>query len=86
VDAIIEDDVLPRTVELIARAYKKTATAESRFAEDLTFDSIDLVHLIAEMESEFGVVVTEDHLRTLQTVSDAVLVVRSLKKSGAAHA
>jgi acyl carrier protein len=85
-DAIIEDDVLPRTVEIIARACRKTATAESRLAEDLTFDSIDLVHLVAEMEAEFDVVVTEDQLRTLRTVDDAVRVVRSLKKGGAADA
>jgi len=81
-----EDDMLPRTVALIAKACKKAATGESRFAEDLMFDSIDLVHLVAEMEEEFNVVLNEDQLRTLRTVDDAVRVVRSLKNGGAADA
>lgn len=78
-DVIIEDDLLPRTVALIASTCNRTATAESRFAEDLKFDSIDLVHLVAELEEEFDVVVTEDQLRTLRTVGDAVRVLRSLR-------
>jgi len=83
---IIEDHLFDRTVALIARSSHQIATAESRFAEDLKFDSIDLVHLISELEQEFGVIVTEDHLRTLQTVGDAVRVVRSLTNGGIADA
>lgn len=76
------DDVLRRTLDLVARVCHKEATAASRFIEDLSLDSIDLVGLVAEMEDEFGVIVGEEQLRTFRTVGDAVECLRALKNSG----
>jgi acyl carrier protein len=78
--------MLPRAVAVIASSCNKSATAESRFAEDLKFDSIDLVRLVGDLEEEFDVMMTEDQLRTLRTVGDAVRVLRSLKNGGTAEA
>ena len=77
--ATVDDDLLPRTLQVIERVCHKEATAQSRFIEDLEFDSIDLVGLVAEMEEEFGVVVGEEHLRTFHTVGDAVDCIRTLR-------
>ena len=81
-DPVIADDVLPRTLDLIARVCHKEATAQSRFIDDLSLDSIDLVGLVAEMEEEFGVIVGEERLRTFQTVGDAVVCLRALRNEG----
>lgn len=75
----VDDDVLPRTLEIIERICHRQATAESRFIEDLHLDSIDLVGLIAEMEDEFHVIVNETQVRTFQTVADAVACFRALR-------
>lgn len=76
------EEILPRTIALIARVCKKDATAESRFIEDLELDSIDLVGLVSEMEDEFGVFVPEDKLRTFQTVAQASRCIHELLREG----
>lgn len=81
-DTAAQDDVLPRTLEIVARICHRDATAESRFIEDLHLDSIDLVGLIAEMEDEFGVILNEQQVRTFQTVGDAVECFRALRNGG----
>ncbi|MGH9423780.1 MAG: acyl carrier protein [Thermoanaerobaculia bacterium] len=78
----IADDVLPRLLDLIARVCRKDATPESRFIEDLSMDSIDLVSLVSEMEEEFGVIVGEEQLRTFHTVGDAAACLRTLRNGG----
>ena len=54
---------------------------EASFVEDLGLDSLVLLEISVEMELEFGVEVSEDDLRTLHTIQDAVdLVQQSLVK------
>jgi len=76
------DDILPRTVAIIARICHRDATAESRFIDDLHLDSIDLVGLVAEMEDEFDVILNEEQVRTFQTVGDAVDCFRAMRNGG----
>lgn len=72
------DDVLARTIALIARVCNRQAAEESRFVDDLELDSIDLVGLISEMEEEFKIFVPEARLHTFRTVSDAAHCVHEL--------
>ena len=52
---------------------------EASFVEDLGLDSLVLLEISVEIELEFGLEVTEDDLRTLITIQDAVdLVQQSL--------
>ena len=54
---------------------------EASFVDDLGLDSLVLLEISVEMELEFGVEVSEDDLRTLITIQDAVaLVQQSLVK------
>ncbi|OFW57651.1 MAG: acyl carrier protein [Candidatus Solincola sediminis] len=45
---------------------------ESRFAEDLDADSLDLVELLLEMEREYGFKVSDEEAAEVETVRDAV--------------
>ena len=45
-------------------------TMESRFAEDLKADSLDLVELVMDLESDFGVEIPDDELPSIHTVGD----------------
>jgi len=45
---------------------------EASFVDDLGLDSLVLLEISVEMELEFGVEVSEDDLRTLVTIQDAV--------------
>ncbi len=46
-------------------------TRESRFAEDLDADSLDLVELVMALEEEFDVSVDEEELEGVTTVGGA---------------
>ncbi len=53
---------------------------DSRFADDLDADSIDLIEVVNGAEKEFGVVVEEHELYDLETVQELVdLLERSRK-------
>ncbi len=52
-------------------------TLESRFAEDLDADSLDLVELVMALEEEFNVSVEEEELEGVLTVGDAYKLIVS---------
>ena len=55
-------------------------TSESRFIEDLGFNSYDFMSMLGEIEQELDVQVNEDDIMKLATVGDAVKYFETLKK------
>ncbi len=55
-------------------------TAESRFIEDLGFNSYDFMSLLGELEQEFDVTVDEQEVIGLHTVGDAVAYIEKLSR------
>ncbi len=55
-------------------------TEESRFIEDLGFNSYDFMSLLGELEQEFDVMVDEQDVIGLHTVGDAVKYLEKLSK------
>jgi acyl carrier protein len=47
-------------------------TRESRFADDLDADSIDLIEVINKAEQERGIAIAEEQLYDLETVGELV--------------
>jgi acyl carrier protein len=47
-------------------------TRESRFADDLDADSIDLIEVVNKAEQERGIAVAEEQLYDLETVGELV--------------
>jgi len=45
---------------------------ETRVLEDLSADSLDMIEMITEMESEFSISITDDQIAGMQTVQDVV--------------
>jgi acyl carrier protein len=76
--AITYDDLLGRNLALIESVCKKRASESSRFVEDLSLDSIDLVGLVSEMEEEFQIIVPEERLHTFRTVGEATRCLHEL--------
>jgi acyl carrier protein len=52
-------------------------TAESRLVEDLKADSANVMVMILELESEFGIEVEDDVILSLKTVGDVVSYIES---------
>lgn len=65
--------------EAIARQYKESHTIpltkdklaeDSRLLEDIGFDSLDTMEVIAECENNFGIILSDKQLRGIKTVGD----------------
>ena len=55
-------------------------TLESRFIEDLGFNSYDFMSFLGELEQEFDITVDENEVMELHTVGDAVKYMEKLSK------
>ncbi len=55
-------------------------TAQSRFIEDLGFNSYDFMSMLGELEDELGVTVDEQDVIKLHTVGEAVEYLEALVK------
>lgn len=55
-------------------------TPQSRFIEDLGFNSYDFMSMLGELEDSLGVTVKEEDILTLSTVQDAADYLEKLKK------
>ena len=45
---------------------------ETRILEDLQADSLDMIEMITEIESEFNISISDEEIATLRTVKDVV--------------
>ncbi len=57
----------------------ESITEDSKFIEDLGFNSFDFMSLLGEVEENFGVQVDENEVIKLSTVGDAIKYFESLK-------
>ena len=57
-----------------------TIQPESRLIEDLKADSLDVVAMVMEMETEFGIVIPDEDLTKLKTVADAMRYIEENQK------
>lgn len=55
-------------------------TENSRFIEDLSFNSYDFMSMLGELEDQLGVTVDEEEILNLHTVGDAAAYLEELKK------
>ena len=54
-------------------------TRESRFADDLDADSIDLIEVVNSAEGALGVTIAEEELYDLETVGELVAIIDDLR-------
>ena len=51
---------------------------ESNVIEDLGADSLDLVEMLTEMESEYDIIITDERIRELTTVGEIAAFLEEL--------
>lgn len=54
-------------------------TENSKFADDLGFNSFDFMSFLGEVEEKFGIQVKEEEILELSTVGDAINYIDKLK-------
>ena len=57
-----------------------TIRPESRLIEDLKAESLDVVAMVMEMETEFGIEIPDEDLTKLKTVADAMRYIEENQK------
>ena len=57
-----------------------TIQPESRLIEDLKAESLDVVAMVMEMETEFGIEIPDEDLTKLKTVADAMRYIEENQK------
>lgn len=58
-------------------------TKETTFADDLGADSLDLYQILMGMEEEYGITVAEEDARRVNTVQDALDLLKSARGENA---
>ena len=64
--------VFEKVRDMIAAQLQVDITPESRLVEDLKADSANVMVMILELESEFGIEVEDEVILSLKTVGDVV--------------
>lgn len=54
-------------------------TEDSKFIEDLGFNSYDFMSMLGDIEEEFGVTVDEEEILNVRTVGEAIDYLNKLK-------
>lgn len=57
----------------------ESITLDSKFVDDLGFNSFDFMSLLGEVEDKYGVRVNEEEVIELATVADAIEYIEKLK-------
>ena len=77
-------EIYRRTVELIEPFNKKGVeiTEATRFAQDLEWDSLNVLDFVADVEDEFDVIISMNMQAEIETVGQLVDAVEQLRNEG----
>lgn len=79
------DEVEKKVVDLIAEVLvdvnKENIQLNSKIVEDLGAESLDIYDMIALLEDEFGLEITDDEVEKIQTVHDVAAFIKESQKA-----
>ena len=55
-------------------------TPDAKIVDDLGADSLDVVELLSQLEDEYGIIIPDDEVEKLVTVSDVAAQIEKLVK------
>ena len=76
----MEFEKLCSIIAKVLRVDVKEITMSTTFMEDLGADSIDVAQILIGIKEEFGVALAEADVVRVQTVSDAVKLIKNAEK------
>ncbi len=79
------DDVERKVIDLIAEVLvdvnKENIQLNSKIVEDLGAESLDIYDMIALLEDEFGLEITDEEVENIQTVQDVASFIKAARSA-----
>ena len=75
--------MLEKIQEMLAEALNvpiEKVTPDAKIVEDLGTDSLDLIEMLSQLESDYGIVIPEEDTDNLVTVGDVAALLEKLSK------
>lgn len=75
--------MLEKIQEMLAEALNvpiEKVTPDAKIVEDLGADSLDLIEMLSQLESDYGIVIPEEDTDNLVTVGDIAALLEKLSK------
>ena len=75
--------MLQKVQEMLADALNISVdkvSADAKIVEDLGADSLDVVELLGQLESEYGIMIPDEEVESLVTVADVAAEIEKLTK------
>lgn len=72
----VEKKVIDLIAEVLVDVNKETIQLDSKIVEDLGAESLDIYDMIALLEDEFGLEITDEEVEKIQTVKDVADFIR----------
>ncbi len=75
--------IFEKFVEILADQLdvdKNTITGETKIAEDLNADSLDVVEMLMAIEDEFNIEIPDEEIENFKTVNDVVEYIQNNAK------
>lgn len=75
--------MLEKIQEMLAEALNvpiEKVTPDAKIVEDLGADSLDLIEMLSQLESDYGIVIPEEDTDNLVTVGDVAALLEKLSK------
>ena len=75
--------MLEKIQEMLAEALNvpiEKVTPDAKIVEDLGADSLDLIEMLSQLESDYGIVIPEEDTDNLVTVGDVAALLGKLSK------
>lgn len=69
-------DIMVKTLDLDEDA----VSPDTNLRTDLDIDSLDMLEFVSDVENHYGIMIPQDELENIQTVSDLVALVEKLAK------
>jgi len=76
----LEKKVVDLISEVLVDVNKENIHLDSKIVEDLGAESLDIYDMIALLEDEFGMEITDEEVEKIQTVQDVASFIRERQK------
>lgn len=75
----MEKEIIIRIVAQVMKVDVREVTGTTTFINDLGADSLDVMRIVMNLEEEFGITLPKESIYDINTVDDAVKLIRSIR-------